>query len=213
MSKKALQIILVCCSGLIVAGLLLFTVWGQTIKAFQANQFFKARNYEKAESIYEDLSVDLPASPVISHNLALCYYQAGLFERSITNFTKCLPKGNSTAVESIAKIKNAGFYYYHLGNALYKAASRNDTEPETAVKLYTSAVKNYKKALLANPADHASKYNYELAVLHLQQLANQPQTEQNPEQETEDLLQNTQNSEQYKAKLIQENNPPGGKDW
>ena len=213
MSKKAIKIITICFSGLIVAGLLLFTVWGQTIKTFQANQFFKARSYEKAENIYEDLSVDLPNSPVISHNLGLCYYQVGLFERSITNFTKCLPKANPTSVESLAKIKNANFYYYHLANALYKAASRNDVEPQTAVKLFTSAVENYKKALLANQNDQLSKYNYELAVLHLRQMANQPQTKQDPKQEAEDLLQNTQNSEQYKAKLIQESNPPGGKDW
>jgi hypothetical protein len=209
----ALKITVVCGSVLIVAGLLLFTVWGKTIQIFRANQFFKARSYEKAENVYQDLAVDLPSSPVISHNLGLCDYQAGLYERSVADFMKCLPKDNPTSAESIAKLKNANFYYYHLANALYKAAAGNGVEPQAAVKLYTSAVENYKKALLAKPNDPFSKYNYELAMLHLQQMANKPQTRQDPQQEANDMLQNTQNSEQYKAKLMPDNSPPGGKDW
>jgi tetratricopeptide (TPR) repeat protein len=213
MQTKSLKQVIACCGGLIVAGLLLVTVWGQTLQVFRANQFFKARVYDKAENIYEDLAVDLPASPVISHNLGLCLYQVGLYERAVTSFTKCIPKKNLTSPELISKMKNAYSYYYHLANALYKAASRNGIETANAIKLYAAALDNYKKALIANPADFAAKYNYELTTRQLQHLATKPKTEQNPQQEAQDLIKNTQNSEQYKAKLIQDNNPSNGKDW
>jgi tetratricopeptide (TPR) repeat protein len=213
MQTKSLKLVIACCGGLIVAGLLLVTVWGQTLQVFRANQFFKNRIYDKAENIYEDLTVDLPASPVISHNLGLCFYQVGLYERAVNSFTKCIPKKNQTSPELIPKMKNANRYYYNLANAFYKAASQNGIETGNAIKLYASALDNYKKALIANPADFSAKYNYELTTRQLQQLATKPKTEQNPQQEAQDLIKNTQNSEQYKAKLTQDSTPSNGKDW
>jgi tetratricopeptide (TPR) repeat protein len=213
MSKKLLFSLILGFCFLIGIGLMVYTVWGQSIQVSHANQLFKFGNYEKAENIYEDLAVDLPASKVISHNLALCYYQAGLYERAIKNITQCVPKENSLSAATIPQFKNADTYYYHLANAYFKAASRDGIENQTAVKLFTAAVENYKKALLANPADHLAQYNYELTVLHLQQIANKPQEKQNPQQEANDLLQNTQNSEQLKAKIIPDTTPANGKDW
>jgi tetratricopeptide (TPR) repeat protein len=210
---KTVKLIIAGCIILIIINLLLFTVWGQSIKIFEANNFFKAKAYDKAEAIYEDLAVDLPASPVIKHNLGLCLYQVGLYEQAVNSLSKSLPKKNLSQPEPVANLKQADIYYYHLANAFYKAASKNGLETENAVKLYTAALNNYKKALLVNPNDLAAKYNYELTVIHLKQIVNKPQNQQNKEQEVENLLQNTQNSDQYKVKPIEDNNPPNGKDW
>ncbi len=213
MSKK--NLIFVITGFLVVAaiGAMIYTVWGQSIRVSHANELFTNRNFEKAEDAYENLAVDLPKSKIITHNLGLCYYQAGLYERSIINFTKCVPKEKTLSVRAVPQFKNADTYYYHLGNAYFKAASRDSVDSQTAVKLFTAAVQNYKKALLASPSDKSAKYNYELAVIHLQQMVNKPQTKQDPQQEANDMLQNTQNSEQFKAKLIPDTNPPNGKDW
>ncbi len=213
MSKKALIFFAVGFFFIVAIATMIYMVWGQSIRVSKANQFFQIRNYEKAENIYEDLAVDLPTPRVISHNLGLCYYQTGLYERSIINFTKCIPKSKSHVDVLNQKFKNADTYYYHLANAYFKAASRDGLDSQAAMKLYTAAVENYKKALLASPSEKSAKYNYELAVLHLQQMANKPQTKQDPQQEANDMLQNTQNSEQLKAKIIPDSNPPSGKDW
>ncbi|HBF39649.1 MAG TPA: hypothetical protein DDW50_20330 [Firmicutes bacterium] len=213
MSKKIIASMILGLVFVSAIGYMILTVWGQSIKVSRANQFFKSHNYEKAETIYEDLAVDLPTSKVISHNLGLCYYQTSLYERSIINFTKCVPKENSLSAGSIPKFKNADTYYYHMANAYFKAASADGVDSQTSVKLFSSAVTNYKKALLAKASDQSAKYNYELAVLHLQQMANKPQTKQDPKQEANDMLQNAQNSEQLKAKLMPDMAPTSGKDW
>ncbi|HBE76281.1 MAG TPA: hypothetical protein DDW65_00630 [Firmicutes bacterium] len=213
MSKKLLPFLSLGFCFLIGIGLMIYIVWGKSIRVFQANQLFEFRNYEKAESIYEDLAVDLPASKVISHNLALCYYHAGLYERAVKNISQCVPRENSFASATIPSFKDADTYYYNLANAYFKAASRDGIENQTAVQFFTAAVENYKKALLANPVDHLAQYNYELTVLHLQQMANKPPEKQDPKQEANDLLQNTQNSEQLKAKIIPDTAPVNGKDW
>jgi len=44
-------------------------------------------------------------------------------------------------------------------------------------------------------------------------MANKPQTKQDPKQEANDMLQNAQNSEQLKAKLMPDMAPTSGKDW
>jgi tetratricopeptide (TPR) repeat protein len=210
--QKPVKLILIISIALVFILLMLITVWGGTIRMAQANHFFNAKNYDKAQDIYENLAVDQPTASNIQHNLGLCLYQVGLYERAVESFSKFLPKQSLSQTDPTPVFENAAIYYYHLGNALYKAASRNGVEPETAVKLYTAALDSYKKALLASPSDLQAKYNYELTVIHIKQLANKPQT-QNQQQETENLMQNTQNSEQYKAKFIQNNNPPNGKDW
>jgi tetratricopeptide (TPR) repeat protein len=198
---------------LIFLVLLLVTVWGQTIRMAGANNSFRTKEYDKAQSIYEDLAIDLPASPNIQHNLGLCLYQERLYEKAVASFRKTIPKKRLFGHEPYLTLEHADIYYYHLGNACYKAASRNSIETEAAVKLFITALDSYKKALLANPTDLQSKYNYELTVVHLKQLANQPQKQQNQQQEVENLLQNAQNSDQFKAKLINDNSPPNGKDW
>jgi tetratricopeptide (TPR) repeat protein len=213
MSKKAFIFVIAGFFIIAGSGLLVYTVWGQSLRVANANQLFTNHNFGKAEDIYEDLAVDLPKSRVITHNLGLCYYQEGLYERSVINFTKCISSEKILPAAAIPKFKNADTYYYHLGNAYFKAASRDGADNQTAVKLFTAAVQSYKKALLACPSHQPAKYNYELAVLHLQQMANKPQTKQDPRQEANDMLQNTQNSEQFKAKLIPDTNPPNGKDW
>jgi tetratricopeptide (TPR) repeat protein len=209
---KPLKLILISSIALVFILLMLITVWGGTIRMAQANHFFSVKNYDKAQDIYENLAVDLPTAPDIRHNLGLCLYQVGLYERAVESFSKSLPQKSRSQSKPAPIFENAAIYYYHLGNALYKAASRNGIETETAVKLYTAALDSYKKTLGANPFDQQAKYNYELTVIHLKQLANKPQSQQN-QQDVENLMQNTQNSDQYKAKLIQDNNPPGGKDW
>lgn len=210
--QKPLKLILIISITLVFILLMLITVWGRSIRMVQANHFFNTKNYDQAQDIYEDLAVDPPTAPAIRHNLGLCLYQMGLYERAVESFSKSLPKQSLSQTDPTPIFENAAIYYYHLGNALYKAASRNGVEPETAVKLYSGALDSYKKTLLANPADQQAKYNYELTVIHIKQLANKPQT-QNQQQDTENLMQNTQNSEQYKAKFIQNNTPPNGKDW
>jgi tetratricopeptide (TPR) repeat protein len=211
--QKLVKMMFIGSAFLIIIILLLVTVWGQTIRMAEANNYFNAKNYDKAQSLYEDLVVDLPTSSYIRHNLSLCLYQEGLYEKAVDSFRKVVPKKSLSQPALSKTLTNWDIYYYHLGNSYYKAASRNGLETEAAVKLFTAALDSYKRALLANPTDPQAKYNYELTVIHLKELATQPQSQQNQQQDIDNLLQNTQNSEQYKGKLIQDNNPTSGKDW
>ena len=198
---------------LIVLLFILVTVWGQTIRMAEANNSFKTQAYDEAQSIYEDLAVDLPASPSIQHNLGLCLYQERLYERAVASFRKAIPSKRLSEPQLFLTLEHADIYYYHLGNGCFKAATRNSIEPEAAMKLLTTALDSYKKALLANPTDQQAKFNYELTVIHMRQLANQPQKQQNQQQDVDNLLQTAKNTDQYKAKLINDSSPPNGKDW
>ncbi|MGE5581406.1 MAG: hypothetical protein ACM3X9_02590 [Bacillota bacterium] len=208
--RKPQTFILLSGALLIMTSLMIYMVWDKTIIMAGANHWYAVGDYEKAQSIYEDLAVDAPNSPPVLHNISLSLYQQGRMSKAAAVFQKAIPGLNAALAKPY---KSLGVYFYDYGNILYKNAAQSESEPEQALKLYTQALAGYKKALQVNPLDNDAKYNYELARLHMERLLNQPHPKQNQRQEIENILKNSASNDQYKARLIPENNPSVGKDW
>lgn len=201
--KKPIKITLITILGLAILFSMGYLVFGRTLRMTIANYYFLDGDYRKAQSIYEDLAIDLPSSPYILHNLGLCYYRQGRYNTALKYFRQVIAQSTSNRSKDQLKPITAVFSY-NFGNALYKAAAETGVEPGLVTKLNLEALENYKKALQANPADLDAKFNYEIAAFHLRQP---------PKKDMENMLQNTESNDQYKARVTYDEEPAGGKDW
>ncbi len=195
---------------MLILGFMFVMVWGKSSRVAYANHLYKSSEYTKAQNIYEDLAIDLPRSPQIFHNIGLALFQQGDYQNAVLNIQK-----STKELEKLKKNKNkstqAGIIFYNLGTSQFKAGFQNENNPDTAIKMYQDAIANYKKVLESNPQDLQAKYNYEITWLHLKAIMSRPP--ENKQEEVENLLNNTQNSDQFKAKIIPDDSPQNGKDW
>lgn len=178
-------------------------VWGKTIRMAQANRHLTSGALPQARKIYEDLTVELPNSPYVLHNLGLAAYREGKTAPAAEYFQKALGKLKPDRSKS-KQFQELRFKLpYHLGLALFKQAEAADQNPPTGkvsapnpkspVELYRKALEQFKNAIKINPSDVDAKYNYELTLLRVKEAENKQQSEnQDPKN------QNRQNNKDQK---------------
>jgi len=177
--KKSTKCLLVSGGLLLLLSIAALLTAGKTYKMSTANRLFTSPEPEKQEKalrLYQDLAVDLPASPQVRHNLGLAYYTTGRFSEALAEYQKVeaeLAKGDHrTHAELIFKS------HYHLGSALFTLGET--VPPEEAANYYQQALSHFTEAIRVDPADQEAKYNYELTKLRLE-AASQQLSAQQPE--------------------------------
>lgn len=185
MNKKKLIV-------LIILALLLFVsvlTWGKTVRVAKANRFLvdpaEPDGTAKARQVYEDLLVDLPRSPYLLHNMGLTFYRDGSLEEAAEHFQSAGEELEKTDINIKQRRNLAHKFHYHQGNAWFSAAESALTNEE-AVAVYEKALAHFQQAIKANPADHDSKYNYELTLLRLEQAESETNPDKEEQQEGEE---------------------------
>jgi tetratricopeptide (TPR) repeat protein len=127
--------------------LLLFsmTIWSQKKDEDlpKANEDFAAKNYSEAEAKYRISQSKFPEKATSSYNLGNAIYTQKQPAESKLAFAKAIEKAKTYSEKHKA--------YHNLGNAYMKE------------KEYEQAEQAYKNALINNPEDEETRYNYALA--------------------------------------------------
>lgn len=113
----------------------------------KGNAAFAEKHYGEAEAEYRLSQNKAPGKAAATYNLGTTIYTLDLPEEAGFVFMKAIRQAKTYTEKHRA--------YHNLGNAFMKT------------KNYESAVKAYKQALIANPNDEETRYNYALARLML----------------------------------------------
>lgn len=109
----------------------------------QANEEFEAKNYVEAEANYRISQSKFPKKSTASYNLGNTIYNINQPSEAKLSYLKAIEESKSRPEKHKA--------FHNLGNVFMKE------------KNYTAAVQAYKNALINNPADEETRYNYALA--------------------------------------------------
>jgi tetratricopeptide (TPR) repeat protein len=109
----------------------------------KANEDFAAKNYSEAEANYRISQSKFPEKATSSYNLGNAIYTQKQPAESKLAFAKAIEKAKTYSEKHKA--------YHNLGNAYMKE------------KEYEQAEQAYKNALINNPEDEETRYNYALA--------------------------------------------------
>lgn len=176
-------------------------IWGGTSRMAYANHLFNDGESLSAQGIYEELAIDLPRSPYVLENLGLSLYQQRLYRQASVYLRKAVNDLLSQHSNPVRREKLVELFRYHLGNALYKSALQDQLPKKT--QEFQEALLNYKQVLGQDPNNRDAKYNYELTMLQLQELLDNPPNNPPPPDDPE--------PNQYQPPVIPK--PPVGKDW
>jgi tetratricopeptide (TPR) repeat protein len=121
------------------------TIWSQKKDKDlpKANEDFVAKNYSEAEANYRISQSKFPEKATSSYNLGNAIYTQKQPSESKLAFAKAIEKAKTYSEKHKA--------YHNLGNAYMKE------------KEYEQAEQAYKNALINNPEDEETRYNYALA--------------------------------------------------
>lgn len=109
----------------------------------QANEEFEAKNYVEAEANYRISQSKFPKKAIASYNLGNTIYNINQPSEAKLSYMKAIEESTSRPEKHKA--------FHNLGNVFMKE------------KNYTAAVQAYKNALINNPSDEETRYNYALA--------------------------------------------------
>lgn len=109
----------------------------------EANEEFGAKNYVEAEANYRISQSKFPKKAIASYNLGNTIYNINQPSEAKFSYLKAIEDSKSRPEKHKA--------FHNLGNVFMKE------------KNYTAAVQAYKNALINNPADEETRYNYALA--------------------------------------------------
>lgn len=109
----------------------------------QANEEFEAKNYVEAEANYRISQSKFPKKASASYNLGNTIYNINQPSEAKLSYMKAIEESKSRPEKHKA--------FHNLGNVFMKE------------KNYSAAVQAYKNALINNPADEETRYNYALA--------------------------------------------------
>ena len=109
----------------------------------QANEEFEAKNYVEAEANYRISQSKFPKKAIASYNLGNTIYNINQPSEAKLSYMKAIEESKSRPEKHKA--------FHNLGNVFMKE------------KNYTAAVQAYKNALINNPSDEETRYNYALA--------------------------------------------------
>jgi len=109
----------------------------------QANEEFDAKNYVEAEANYRISQSKFPKKASASYNLGNTIYTINQPAEAKLSYMKAIEESKSRPEKHKA--------FHNLGNVFMKE------------KNYSAAVQAYKNALINNPSDEETRYNYALA--------------------------------------------------
>ena len=153
-------------------GLTLFTqVKKINAEVATGNRAFAAQDYETALQHYSKAQSQAPSRAEPLYNAANVFYQKKVLDKAQQSLEQALAQ-SSKAIEA--------FIHFNLGNVAYQG------------KQFDGAVAQYEAVLRLDPADQATKYNLELALLQKQQQDQQNQQQQNQQQDQQQKQQDQQ---------------------
>lgn len=132
-----------------------FVSFAQKKELAAANQDFTDKKFMDAEANYRVADSKDPKKPTAAYNLGNAIYRINQIQEAGLAYLKSFANAKSRPEKHQAM--------HNLGNVFMKA------------KDYTNAVKVYKQALVNNPSDEETRYNYALAKKLLKE--NPPKSE------------------------------------
>ena len=143
-------------------------------------KYYQDKNYEDAEKIFSDNSIQHPGDARLHFNQGNAQYKNGKLEEAEHSYNLAL-KNKDFADKSLA--------LQNLGNIKFQQ------------KDYKNAITHYRDALIENPDNQAARYNYELAARMLQR---QQQQKQQQEQSKGDNQEEKEKEEQQQGQQEQD---------
>ncbi len=138
-------------------------LFAQDAKSFihQGNQLYDQKKFKEAEADYRKAIEKKNQDLAGNFNLGDALYKQKKFDNAAKNFTDIV----STATNPLVKARA----YHNLGNSMLET------------KKYKESIDAYKKSLLNNPKDDATRYNlaYAQEMLKKQQQQNKDQNKNN----------------------------------
>jgi len=147
----------------------------------QGNQLYEQKKFNEAETSYRKAVAKKNENLTGNFNLGDALYKQKKFDNAAKNFTDIA----STATNSSVKARA----YHNLGNSMLET------------KKYDESIEAYKKALLNNPKDDATRYNlaYAQEMLKKQQQQNKQNQQNNKNnQQNKDQNKNNKNNQDKK---------------
>lgn len=136
-----------------------FVLFAQNAKSYiyQGNQLYEQKKFKEAETNYRKAAEKKEQHVVGNFNLGDALYKQKKFDNAAKNFTDIASSSVAPAVKARA--------YHNLGNSMLET------------KKYEESIDAYKKSLLNNPKDDATRYNlaYAQEMLKKQQQQNKDQ--------------------------------------
>jgi Ca-activated chloride channel homolog len=189
------RIMILILSILVLASALGLTLFTRAKKAnaevAAGNRAFAAQDYETALQHYSKAQSQVPGQAEPLYNAANVFYQQ-----------KELDKAQQSLEQALAQPRKAieAFVHFNLGNVAYLGEQ------------FDAAVAQYEAALRLEPADQATKYNLELALLQNQQQDQQDQQQQdqqNQQQNQQGQQDQEQNQQNQQGQQDQQQNQQG----
>jgi len=165
-------------------------LFAQDAKSFihQGNQLYDQKKFKEAEADYRKAIEKKNQDLAGNFNLGDALYKQKKFDYAAKNFTDIV----STATNPLVKARA----YHNLGNSMLET------------KKYQESIDAYKKSLLNNPKDDATRYNlaYAQEMLKKQQQQNK-QNQKNNQQNKQDKDQNKKKKHDQDKKNQDKNKP------
>ncbi len=153
----------------------------------QANEAYRAGQFEEALRAYNEAEVDLPESPEVAYNQGLAKFKLGDFAGARNAFMRALGT-RDIDLEAGAK--------YNLGNVAYASALEKMSDLQEAVELLKQSIGHYRDALEIAPSDEDARANIELAQLLIKDLLDKLKKEQEQQQQENQDQQENQEQQQ-----------------
>jgi len=134
--------------------------WENDLK--RANKLSRKGKYEEALTVYNDLLEIKQDSDIANYNKGIILYKKKEFAKAIPYFIKAL------SAEEYQTEKEALF---NIGNSYYRLSELSERDDlNTSIKLCSSAMEYYKRAMEVDSRDRRIKINYEVAGRRLKAL-------------------------------------------
>lgn len=157
--------------------------YDKVIRNLKGVKSYQKEDFENSEEDFKNNALKYPKDARLHYNQANAQVKNGKLEEAEQNYKLALNNENFT--DRSKALQN-------LGNVKFMQ------------KDYKTAIKNYRDALVEDPANLNARYNYELAARMLQRQQEQKQQQQNKEEE--------ENKDENKEKEKQEQQQPDEQD-
>ncbi len=155
-----------------------FVLFAQNAKTYiyQGNQLYEQKKFKEAEANYRKAAEKKEQHVVGNFNLGDALYKQKKFDNAAKNFTDIASTSVAPAVKARA--------YHNLGNSMLET------------KKYQESIDAYKKSLISNPKDDATRYNlaYAQEMLKKQQQKNKDQNKNDKNNQDKDKKNQDKNS-------------------
>lgn len=156
--------------------------------AAAGNRLYAAGKYDEAASKYGEGLIDSPDSPLLQFDLATALYKQGKYDDALKALEKVEASGDPHWVAPAA---------YNAGNAQYQLGTDSETSnPQATIKSWTQALVDYRRAMVADPADTDAKFNHELVSRKLAELRKKLEDEQKKKDEEQKQKQDQEQQDQ-----------------